>query len=307
MKPILSLLGRYALTIGAVALAAVLALQLWHRYERTPWTRDGHVRADIIRVSTDVGGLVTQVMVQDNQTVTPGQLLIVLDRPRIDATIERADAAIAQARAELEQARRESRRDRALGDLVAAEAREQNTAKVSTLEAALKSALAARNVADVDWHRTEIRATVGGTITNLDIHPGDYLAAGAQAMALVDTASLRIEGYFEETKLHRVAVGDRARVRLMGDDKDITGRVESIAAAIADDQRGEAQNLLPKVTPTFSWVRLAQRIPVRIRIDRVPPGTRLIAGRTATVEIVPADAQPVMAQAPVTAQARVRS
>ena len=175
MKPILSLLGRYALTIGAVALAAVLALQLWHRYERTPWTRDGHVRADIIRVSTDVGGLVTQVMVQDNQTVTPGQLLIVLDRPRIDATIERADAAIAQARAELEQARRESRRDRALGDLVAAEAREQNAAKVSTLEAALKSALAARNVADVDRHRTEIRATVGGTITNLDIHPGDGL------------------------------------------------------------------------------------------------------------------------------------
>lgn len=307
MKPILSLLGRYALTIGAVALAAVLALQLWHRYERTPWTRDGHVRADIIRVSTDVGGLVTQVMVQDNQTVTPGQLLIVLDRPRIDATIERANAAIAQARAELEQARRESRRDRALGDLVAAETREQNAAKVSTLEAALKSALAARNVANVDRHRTEIRATVAGTITNLDIHPGDYLAAGAQAMALVDTASLRIEGYFEETKLHRVAVGDRARVRLMGDDKDITGRVESIAAAIADDQRGEAQNLLPKVTPTFSWVRLAQRIPVRIRIDRVPPGTRLIAGRTATVEIVPADAQRGMAQAPVTAQARVRS
>jgi multidrug resistance efflux pump len=307
MNPILSLLGRYALTIGAVVLAAVLALQLWHSYERTPWTRDGHVRADIIRVSTDVGGLVTQVKVQDNQTVTPGQLLIVLDRPRIDATIERADAAIAQARAELEQARRESRRDRALGDLVAAETREQNAAKVSTLEAALKSALAARNVADVDRHRTEIRATVGGTITNLDIHPGDYLAAGAQAMALVDTASLHIEGYFEETKLHRVAVGDRARARLMGDETVITGRVESIAAAIADDQRSEAQNLLPKVTPTFSWVRLAQRIPVRIRIDRVPPGTRLIAGRTATVEIVPADAQPVMAQAPVTAQARVRS
>ena len=307
MKPILSLLGRYALTIGAVALATIIALQLWRSYERTPWTRDGHVRADIIRVSTDVGGLVTQVMVQDNQTVTPGQLLIVLDRPRIDATIERADAAIAQARAELEQARRESRRDRALGDLVAAETREQNAAKVSTLEAALKSALAARNVADVDRHRTEIRATVGGTITNLDIHPGDYLAAGAQAMALVDTASLRIEGYFEETKLHRVAVGDRARVRLMGDDKDITGRVESIAAAIADDQRGEAQNLLPKVTPTFSWVRLAQRIPVRIRIDRVPPGTRLIAGRTATVEIVPANAKPDTAQAAITAQARRRS
>lgn len=287
MKPVLSLLGRYALTLSVVALAALVAFQVWRNYERTPWTRDGHARADVVRVSTDVGGLVTQVMVHDNQTVSAGQVLIVLDRPRITAAIERADAAIAQARAGLEQARREARRDRALGDLVAAETREQNAAKVSTLEAVLKSALAERNVASVDMHRTEIRAAVAGVITNLDIHPGDYLAAGAQAMALVDTASLRIEGYFEETKLGRVAIGDRARIRLMGDEAEITGHVESIAAAIDDDQRGQAHNLLPTVAPTFSWVRLAQRIPVRVHIDHVPPGTRLIAGRTATVEITP--------------------
>jgi len=288
MKPYFALLGRYAVTLSLVAIAALVALHLWDRHQRTPWTRDGRVRADVVRISTDVGGLVTQVPVRDNQVVRPGQLLIVLDRPRLTAAISRADAAIAEAQAQLEQARKEARRDLALGDLVATEAREQNVAKVRTAEAALARAIADRNVAMVDMQRTEIRATVAGTVTNLDIHPGDYLAAGAQAMALVDTASLRIEGYFEETKLHNVAIGDRARIRLMGDDGEILGHVESIAAAIADDQRDDTGNLLPKVAPTFSWVRLAQRIPVRVHIDRMPATTRLIAGRTATVEIVPA-------------------
>jgi len=293
MKPILSVLARYGITLAVVAIAALVGWQLWDWHQQTPWTRDGRVRADVVRVSTDVGGLVTQVTVRDNETVRPGQLLIVLDRPRLAATIERADAAIAEARAQLEQARKEARRDVALGDLVATEAREQSAARVRTSEAALTRAIADRNVAKVDIERTEIRATVAGIVTNLDIHPGDYLAAGAQAMALVDTTSLRVEGYFEETKLRRVAIGDRARVRLMGEDGEIAGHVESIAAAIADDQRDDTGNLLPKVSPTFSWVRLAQRIPVRIQLDRVPAGTRLIAGRTATVELLPAVAAPV--------------
>jgi multidrug resistance efflux pump len=293
MKPIVSLLARYGITLVLVAIAALVAWQLWDRHQQTPWTRDGRIRADVVRVSTDVGGLVTQVMVRDNEAVRPGQLLIVLDRPRLAATIERADAAIAEARAQLEQARKEARRDVALGDLVATEAREQNVARVRTSEAALTRAIADRNVAKVDIQRTEVRASVGGVVTNLDIHPGDYLAAGAQAMALVDTASLRVEGYFEETKLRRVAIGDRVRIRLMGEDAEIAGHVESIAAAIADDQRDDTGNLLPKVAPTFSWVRLAQRIPVRIHIDRVPAGIRLIAGRTAAVEILPTVATPV--------------
>lgn len=297
MKPLLALLGRYALTLCPVAVAALIAWQVWERYERTPWTRDGRVRADVVRVSTDVGGLVTQVLVHDNQTVEPGQLLLVLDRPRLTASIARADAAIEDAQAQLEQARREARRDIALGDLVATEAREQNVARVRTSEATLKRALAERDVAKVDMARTEIRASVGGVVTNLDIHSGDYLAAGTQAMALIDTASLRVEGYFEETRLHHVAIGDRARIRLMGEDAEITGHVESIAAAIADDQRDDTGNLLPRVAPAFSWVRLAQRIPVRIRIDRVPPGVRLIAGRTASVEITPAASEPTAAKA----------
>lgn len=279
-------LGRWTLTLLLVAAAVAVAVLIWHRYEREPWTRDGHVRADVVRVSTDVAGLVTEVHVRDNQFVRRGQLLFVVDRPRFAAALEQADANIASARATLNQARREAQRDLALGDLVAAETHEQNLARVETGHAALDQALAARDTARLNLQRTAVRAAVDGTVTNLDLHPGDYLAAGAQALALVDVRSIRVEGYFEETKLRRIRVGDQVRIRLMGDPGTLIGHVDSIAGGIADDQASTTGNLLPAVEPTFSWVRLAQRIPVRIHVDRMPRGTRLIPGRTATVTIV---------------------
>ena len=147
--------------------------------------------------------------------------------------------------------------------------------------------MSARDTAALNVRRTEIHASVDGVVTNLDLHPGDFLAAGSQAMALVDTDSIRIEGYFEETKLRHIRIGDKARIRLMGDDADMEGHVVSLSAGIADDQRGNAPNLLPTVQPTFAWVRLAQRIPVRIHVDHMPAGTQLIAGRTATITILP--------------------
>lgn len=286
MTRLLAPLARWGVTIILLVLAVLAGLSLWHRYETDPWTRDGHVRADVVRVTADVGGLVTAVNVRDNQVVKAGQLLFVVDRPRYAAALEQSDAAIASARATLDLARREAKRDLALGDLVAAETHEQNVAKVETAQAALAQAVAARDTAALNVRRTEVRASVDGVVTNLDLHPGDYLAPGAQAMALVDHNSLRVEGYFEETKLRHIHIGDKARIRLMGDDRDMEGHVESIAAGIADDQRGDSANLLPTVQPTFSWVRLAQRIPVRIHVDRMAAGTRLIAGRTATVTIV---------------------
>jgi multidrug resistance efflux pump len=127
---------------------------------------------------------------------------------------------------------------------------------------------------------------VDGTVTNLDLHAGDFLNAGAQALALVDAGSIRVEGYFEETKLRHIRIGDQVRIHLMGDPAMLSGHVESIAGGIADDQAKNSGNLLPNVEPTFSWVRLAQRIPVRIHVDHMPPGTQLIPGRTATVTIL---------------------
>ncbi len=272
------------------ALAAIAAFSLWNRYETRPWTRDGRVRADVVRVASDMGGLVTQVLVHDNQRVSAGQLLLVLDQPRFAATLEKADAAVRSAHATLALARRESARDNALGNLVASETRERNAAKVDTELAALAQARAEQRVAQLNVQRTEVRATTDGIITNLDLHAGDYLQPGAQALALIDTRSLRIEGYFEETKLGCITEGDAAVARLMGDNHDVRGHVETIAAGIADDQRSSTHNLLPAVAPTYTWVRLAQRIPVRIRIDDAPSDTRLIVGRTASVTIAPSAA-----------------
>ncbi|WP_439448410.1 efflux RND transporter periplasmic adaptor subunit [Stenotrophomonas sp. ATs4] len=287
MKHLLAVIGRWSATLGVCALAAIAALSIWNRYEMRPWTRDGRVRADVVRVASDMGGLVTQVLVHDNQRVSAGQLLLVLDQPRFAAALEKADAAVNSARATLALARRESTRDNALGNLVASETRERNAAKVDTELAALAQARAEQRVAQLNVQRTEVRATTDGIITNLDLHAGDYLQPGAQALALIDTRSLRIEGYFEETKLACITEGDAAVARLMGDDHDVRGHVDTIAAGIADDQRSSTHNLLPAVAPTYTWVRLAQRIPVRIRIDNAPPDTRLIVGRTANVTITP--------------------
>ncbi|MFL6956175.1 biotin/lipoyl-binding protein [Nocardiopsis yanglingensis] len=287
MKHLLAVIGRWSATLGVCALAAIAALSIWNRYEMRPWTRDGRVRADVVRVASDMGGLVTQVLVHDNQRVSAGQLLLVLDQPRFAAALEKADAAVSSARATLALARRESTRDNALGNLVASETRERNAAKVDTELAALAQARAEQRVAQLNVQRTEVRATTDGIITNLDLHAGDYLQPGAQALALIDTRSLRIEGYFEETKLACITEGDAAVARLMGDDRDVRGHVDTIAAGIADDQRSSTHNLLPAVAPTYTWVRLAQRIPVRIHIDDAPPDTRLIVGRTANVTITP--------------------
>lgn len=287
MKDLLAVIGRWSATLGVCALAAIAALSLWNRYEMRPWTRDGRVRADVVRVASDMGGLVTQVLVHDNQRVSAGQLLLVLDQPRFAATLEKADAAVRSAHATLALARRESARDNALGNLVASETRERNAAKVDTELAALAQARAEQRVAQLNVQRTEVRATTDGIITNLDLHAGDYLQPGAQALALIDTRSLRIEGYFEETKLGCITEGDAAVARLMGDNHDVRGHVDTIAAGIADDQRSSTHNLLPAVAPTYTWVRLAQRIPVRIRIDDAPSDTRLIVGRTASVTITP--------------------
>lgn len=126
---------------------------------------------------------------------------------------------------------------------------------------------------------------MNGIVTNLDLHPGDYIGVGTQALALVDSDSIRVEGYFEETKLRHIKVGSSAQIQLMGDNRVLHGHVDSISAGIADDQRSQTANLLPAVAPTFSWVRLAQRFPVRIKVDDVPVDLAFIPGRTATVSI----------------------
>jgi multidrug resistance efflux pump len=303
MNRILAMVGRSAATILIVILATLVAVWLWRHYERSPWTRDGRVRADVVRVTPDIGGLVTEVDVKDNQPVHAGQLLFVIDKPRYSLAVAQAQASVASAQATLGQAERTVKRDIALGDLVATETHEENVAAVATAHAALAEAQTALAGARLNLARTQVKASVNGIVTNLDLHPGDYVAAGQQAMALLDSDSLRVEGYFEETKLPLIRIGAPATVRLMGDSRPLYDYVESIAAGINDPSRTDASNLLPSVDATFTWVRLAQRIPVRIKLTRIPQGIRLVTGRTATVTIQPERAAPIPATRPTPAPA----
>lgn len=290
----LQLAGRVALTLILVVLAAFGARWMWRRNEATPWTRDGRVRADIVQIAPDVSGLVTDVRVTDNQHVRKGDVLFVIDRPRYTFALAQADATIATDKAALAQAEREDRRNHALGDLVPTETVEQGAAKVQELRAALQQANANRDVAALNLQRTNVIASEDGVVTNMEMRPGIYLTAGHPAMALVYDKSLRVDGYFEETKLPAVRVGDPARVNLMGVAEPIWGHVESIAGGVEDRERAPGGDLLANVNPTFSWVRLPQRIPVRIAIDKVPPGVRLIPGITATVVIRPRNPRPTV-------------
>jgi RND family efflux transporter MFP subunit len=281
---------RVVVTLLIVAAAGYGAWWLWVRYNRDPWTRDGRLRADVVLVSPDINGLVTTVGVRDGQRVRAGDTLFIIDRPRYELALAQANAAIAADEAQLAQARRESKRNKSLANLVTTEQTEETDAKVLGFEAQLDGAKVARDTARLNLDRTIIKSTVNGIVTNLELQPGDYAVVGRQVMAVVNTDSIYADGYFEETKLPAIQVGDKAIVHLMGVDADLHGTVESVAAGIEDRERGASGNSLANINPTFSWVRLAQRIPVRVRLEDVPSDVRLIAGRTATVSIlVPKD------------------
>jgi multidrug resistance efflux pump len=274
------------LTTVAVGVGIIAGIYgLWVRYQIEPVTRDGKVRADVVPIAPDVSGLVTLVLVHDNEVVKDGQVLMVIDPSRYRIALAEAEANLLRERAEYDEAAREDRRNRAMPDVIAEEAAQQGTARVRQLRADVAQAVAARELAALNLERTVVRAPVEGTVTNVDLQPGVYLNAGKAAMALVSAASLRVEGYFEETKLPAIHVGDRATVHLMGVANDIQGRVESVAGGVEDRERAGGDAQLANVNPSFTWVRLAQRIPVRIIIDRVPPGVRLVPGQTASVEV----------------------
>jgi RND family efflux transporter MFP subunit len=289
MTKLAALLGRFLVTAAAAAVAAVVGWQLWIYYMQAPWTRDGRVRADVVQVAADVSGLVTEVLVHDNQTVTAGQVLFRIDPARFRIALAQAEANVAGKQAAAEEAARETSRAHALSNLeVSQEQQQQRSALAAEADAADRLAVAERDLAQLNLSRADVRAPVNGLVTNFDMRPGNYVDAGHGLFALVDSDSFYVDGYFEETKLPRIRVGDRARVYLVGDRGVIEGHVESIAAGIADRERTGSADLLANVNPTFSWVRLAQRVPVRVALDQVPPGVHLLSGRTATVEVIQA-------------------
>jgi multidrug resistance efflux pump len=278
-------IGRFTFTLAVLAGAGVAGTRLWQHYEVEPWTRDGRIRANVIQVAPDVTGQVTTVFVHDNQQIAAGQPLFDIDRARFELALRQAESMALAARVALDQAGKEARRNTELGELVAQESREQGQAHLEQARAALAQAVVNRDVAKLNLDRTRVLSAVNGIVTNLDLQAGTYVTAGHPVMALIDHDSFYAEGYFEETKLAAIHVGDPVSVSLMGVKQALGGHVDSFAGGIADRERSTGTNLLPNVNPTFNWVRLAQRIPVRIALDKVPAAIRLVAGQTVTVDV----------------------
>jgi multidrug resistance efflux pump len=288
MKSLLNSLRRFSLT-GVMVLAALWAgYKLWDYYFDAPWTRDGHVRADVVPVAPDVSGFVSEVLVRDNQQVRRGDVLFRIDRARYAIALEQAEAVLDGRRATLDNANADLKRYSALTtDVVVSRQRmDQVVATQATAKANYDQAAADRALARLNLERSEVRASVSGTVTNMELRPGTYLTPGKGVMALLDTDTLHVQGYFEETKLQRIHIGDPVNVRPMGSDHSFHGTVDSIAAGIEDRDRSNGSTLLANVNPTFNWVRLAQRVPVRIALDRADERNELVAGATATVEVL---------------------
>lgn len=291
----LNVLRRYLITILVVLAALFIGWRLWIHYENDPWTRDGRIKADVVQVAPDVTGQVVKINVKDNQQVNIGDVLFEIDPARFELALRQAKAAEEAAKVTLAQAIRESNRNRELKDLVATEVTEQGQSRVEEARAALLQAVVNRDKAQLDLDRTKVLAAVDGTVTNLDLRTGSYVTASKPVMALVDRNSYYAEGYFEETKLPNIAEGNRATVKLMSSDNVLEGHVHSVSRGIADRERTTGSNLLQNINPAFNWVRLVQRIPVRVEFDNLPKDTKLVAGQTVTIEVFPSETVKVAA------------
>lgn len=276
---------RVALTAFVLICAAMLSYTLWQTYMIAPWTRDGRVRVYVVKAAPEVSGTVVSVPVRDNDYVHKGDPLFVIDPIRFRLALKQAEAELAAAREDLKLRQSDAKRRRGLNGIVSREEQEIYNSNVETQIAAVNAASARVDTARLNLQRSIIYASVDGYVTNLNLRVGDYAVAGQSRIAVIDAHSFWINAYFEETKMWGVHVGDVARVKLMGYRDLLPAHVVSIARGI-NDQNGQPDGLgLQDVNPIFTWVRLAQRIPVRVQLDNVPDHIILAAGMTCTVTV----------------------
>ena len=275
------------LTLMLVGAACVGGWAAWQAYVAPPWTRDGTVRAYVVTLTPEITGRIIRLAVADNQLVHRGETLMEIDPTDYAIAVDTAQANLEQARANATNKQAEARRRLALTTLSTSEEERQTyQAQAQAAQAAVAQMLAALAQAKVNLGRTRIVSPVDGYVTNLQAREGDYALAGQRALTLVDAHSYWVDGYFEETELHAIHDGDRALIHLMGWRGAIAGHVAGVARGIQVVNATPDASGLASVNPIFTWVRLAQRIPVRIAIDEVPAGLRLVAGQTASVDIL---------------------
>jgi multidrug resistance efflux pump len=277
------------ITLATVAVAALLAWAMWQAYMGAPWTRDGTVRAYVVTMAPEVAGRIVKLPLADNQFVHKGDVLFEIDPADYRIALEQAQAQAQRDGAALDYARANEGRQATLeGEgWVSKNIYQQVASTMHQLQAAVAVDRAAIAKAQLDLSRVVVRSPVNGYVTNLLAQLGDYASVGQKLIALVDADSFWIDGYFEETSLGRIHEGDPATVKLMGYSQLVRGHVGGVARGINIPNVQPDQAGLASVNPIFTWVRLAQRVPVRIQVDQVPDGVRLVAGMTATVQIDP--------------------
>jgi RND family efflux transporter MFP subunit len=269
-----------------VAVSANLVAALWHHYMIAPWTRDGRVRVETVSIAPEISGPVAEVKVADNQFVRKGEVLFTIDPDRFRIA-EAEAAAVAESRKnDMRVAQLKNQRRALQSDLVVStEQKEQFSGMAAVAEANYNQAVAQLSLARLNTAKTVIRSPVDGYVTNLRLRPGDYVNAGQTATVVVDKNSFWIAAYFEETKLSQVKTGAPVQVQLMGYDTPLPGHVISLTRGISDQNGQAGTGGLVSVNPVFTWVRLAQRIPVRVQLDSIPPDLDIAAGMTCTVNL----------------------
>jgi len=281
--------ARLLATLVVVAAACAGGYELWDYYMLSPWTRDARIRADVVTIAPDVAGFVNDLRVKENQVVRKGDILFVLDQERYKRDLAKAEATVESRRAEMLMRRDEANRRAKLTTIaISTEAKENSQHVAASASAAYDQAEADLSTARLNLERTVVRAPVNGYVTNLTLVVGQYAAIGTKLMALIDSDSYRVDGYFEETKLPVIRPGSPVVIQLLGGETPLRGHVDSISHGITIRDNPDGPALLANVNPTFEWVRLAQRIPVRIQIDEIPENARVSAGMTCTVVVAAA-------------------
>lgn len=277
---------KYFSSLLVLALALIAGWWLWNYYMQSPWTRDGKVRAEQVSVTPQVSGTITTLKIKDNQFVHAGEVLFQIDETPYHIAVLNAEAQLAKAQSDQAKANNEANRRRHLSQkYISAEDLDTANINVKAMQASVAVAEATLKQAQWQLTQTVVKAPVDGWVTNLSTRVGDYATTGQPVFALVDSHSFYVVGYFEETKLRHIREGAPARIVLYSGSQRLQGHVSSIGRAIYDQSVETDSGLVPDVKPNIPWVRLAQRIPVRIAFDQLPADLTLVSGTTCTVSI----------------------
>lgn len=280
----------YLVTLAAVIAAGYVLSNMFSEYLFQPWTRDGHVRAQVIKITPRVSGPIVELPINDNQAVIKGDLLFRIDPRTYELAVEQAEAKLQQALAselvKQDQADRGNELYRKDRGAISEQALVRKKNDLLVARANVQVARSNLEKARLDLEFTEVRAPVDGYVTNLLLRYGSQTVANQPALALIDSNSFWVHGFFKETQVEYVRKDNKAVIKLMTyPDDPLEGVVESMGWGIAQQDGAPAADLLPSINPSFDWIRLAQRIPVRIRLTQIPDQVDLRVGTSASVFI----------------------